>query len=89
MTLPRVKVEEVIAAVRMWEAKSRATLKEIQSLFGLLQFVSTVAPTAKLFTNRILDTLREMGSDGHTTLLWGLSTRPEVFSRSSPKFQGY
>ena len=40
----------MIAAIRMREAKSRATLKIIQSLFGLLQFVSTVAPTAKLFT---------------------------------------
>ena len=88
MSLPDRKLQDVAECLRQWEGRTRATLKEIQSLFGLLQFVTYVAPPAKLYTNRILDTMREMGTDRHTTLSWGFRRDLKFFSDLLPGFKG-
>ena len=88
MTLPEKKLLEVVECVREWGDRKRATLKQIQSLFGLLQFVACVAPPAKLFTNRILDAMREIGSDNYTSLSWGFKRDLKFFSDLLPQLKG-
>ena len=41
------------------EHRSRATQCDMQSLLGLLQFVASVSPPTRIFTNRMLQDLRE------------------------------
>ena len=88
MSLPERKIRDVRECLDTWAGKIRATLKEIQSLFGLLQFVTAVAPQARLFTNRILEALREL-SPGHTTALsWGFRRDLAFFADLMPTFRG-
>ena len=88
MSLPSKKLQEVAECVARWENRSRATHKEIQSLFGLLQFVTYVAPSAKLYTNRILDAMREIGTDHYTSLLWGFKRDLKFFRDLVPQLRG-
>ena len=88
MSLPERKITEVASCVREWEQKKGATLREIQSLFGLLQFVTHVAPSARLFTNRILECMREMGNDRYTSLSWGFRRDLKFFRDLMPAFKG-
>ena len=88
MSLPPKKRDEVAACLRNWEDRTRATLREVQSLFGLLQFVTSVAPAARLFTNRILDTIREVGNDKYVTLSWGFKRDVKFFRDLLPDFRG-
>ena len=88
MSLPHEKLLQVAECVAQWENRSRTTLKEIQSLFGLLQFVTYVAPSAKLYTNRILDAMREIGTDHYTSLSWGFKRDLKFFRDLLPQFKG-
>ena len=42
----------------------RATRRDVQSLIGLLQFVASVSPPVRIFTNRMLQCLRDMPDRG-------------------------
>ena len=54
MTLTHTMIHEVQECISEWQGKTRATPWELQSLFGLLQFVSYMALPVNVFTNRIL-----------------------------------
>ena len=88
MSLPEAKIQETRECLEEWTSKHRASLKEIQSIFGLLQFVSSVAPPAKLFTNRILDTMRDLDPHKTTVLSWGFRRDIKFFSDMMPNFKG-
>ena len=88
MTLPPTKIAEIRTILDAWEGKKRASHKEIQSLFGLLQFVAAVAPPARLFTNRILETLRELDPGKSTALSWGFRQDLQFFRDLMPNFPG-
>ena len=88
MSIPPKKLEEIAETLRAWQGKARANLKEIQSIFGLLQFVTSVAPSARLFTNRILEAMREMTPDRYTTLSWGFKRDLKFFQDLLPNFKG-
>ena len=60
MSVPQDKLDEIMAALRDWKGKLTATRREVQSLLGSLNFVASVAPPTRLFTNRILNFLRGM-----------------------------
>ena len=88
MSLSQEKLVEIADTLRTWQEKPRATLKEVQSIFGLLQFVTSVAPPARLFSNRILETMREMRPDRSTTLSWGFRRDIKFFQDLIPDFKG-
>ena len=88
MSLPEKKLREVAECLAEWQGRKRANLKEIQSVFGLLQFVTSVAPTARLFTNRILEAIRDLGPDHYTTLSWGFRRDLKFFQDLIPHFKG-
>ena len=88
MAIPAQKMGEVMACLREWQGKLRATRKEIQSLLGLLNFVASVAPPARLFTNRMLDTLREAPPYGATSLSLQFKQDVGFFAELLPLFNG-
>ena len=59
MSIPEQKLVEIMEVVHSWNGRTRATQQELQSLLGLLQFVASVSPPARLFTKRMLQCLRD------------------------------
>ena len=88
MTIPKEKLGETMACLEEWRGKSRASRREMQSLLGLLNFVATVAPPARLFTNRMLDNLRETGPTGSTSLSCQFKQDVQFFLDLLPLFNG-
>ena len=71
-----------------WEGKQRATLREMQSLIGTLQFVAGVLPPTQIFTNRMLNNLREAPKRGTESLSWGFKRDLGFFLALSPHYNG-
>ena len=88
MKIPDDKMEEVVTIVGQWADRQRATQREIQSLFGLLQFVASVSPPARIFTNRILADLREAPKRGSESLSLGFKKDLKFFSDLIPDYNG-
>ena len=88
MTIPEGKMAEVMGIVSDWEHRIKATRKEVQSLLGLLQFVASVSPPVRVFTNRMLNNLREMPHRGRDTLSLGFKRDLEFFRRLLPQYNG-
>ena len=88
MSIPRAKLEEVMQTVREWEGRARATRHDMQCLIGLLQFVASVAPPARIFTNRMLQEMREAPEVGASTLSLGFKKDIDFFVRLLPAFNG-
>ena len=81
ISIPQQKLEEIMTLLGEWEGKQRATLKELQSLIGTLQFVAGVSPPTPVFTNRMLATLRE-------SLSWGFKWDLAFFLALLPHYNG-
>ena len=88
MTVPPAKLEEIMDILQEWKGKTRATKREIQSLIGLLQFVASVTPPARIFTNRMLQTLREAPQRGYETLSFGFKRDLRFFLELLPMYNG-
>ena len=88
MSIPPQKLQEIGKVVAEWGGRTRATQREIQSLFGLLQFVASVTKPARLFTNRILENLREAPKRGYTTLSLGFRRDLKFFADLLPHYNG-
>ena len=56
--LPSDRLEEILTLVRQWRQKKSCSLHELQKLLGKLHYVGRCCKPARLFVNRILDTLR-------------------------------
>ena len=54
------RVKEILALVQIWLVKSTATLKEIQSLLGKLDFVAACIKPSRIFVSRMFIWLREL-----------------------------
>ena len=88
MEIPKEKLREIMLCLREWDCKLKATRKEIQSLLGLLNFVASVAPPVRLFTNRMLDDLRETGPTGATSLTYQFKKDVQFFLELLPMING-
>ena len=55
--LPQERLAENQLLVHHWDSKPAATLQDLRTLLGKLLYVSEVCPPARLFLNRMLDTL--------------------------------
>ena len=60
----------------------------MQKLLGLLHFVASVAPPAHIFTNRMLQDLREAPPRGSETLSLGFRKDIRFFANLLPEFNG-
>ena len=88
MKIPDEKMAEIGQTLQEWRGKSRATLRELQSLMGLLNFVASVSPPARIYTNRILEVLREAPTRGTETLSLGFKRDLDFFVTIWPQYNG-
>ena len=88
MSIPGPKLEEIMQTLQSWEGRVRATRQEMQSLLGLLQFVASVTPPARLFTNRMLQNLREAPKRGAESLSLGFKKDLKFFLDLLPHYNG-
>ena len=88
MSIPSAKLAEIMDIVHEWGTRTRATRKQVQSLLGLLQFVASVSPPVRVFTNRMLTNLRDMPDRGGDTLSLGFKSDLTFFQRLLPSYNG-
>ena len=88
MRIPDAKMGEIGEILNEWEGKQRATQREMQSLLGLLQFVASVSPPARIFTNRMLENMREAPRRGTESLSLGFKKDLEFFIKLWPAYNG-
>ena len=88
MAIPKQKMEEIMRVLGEWKGRGRATQRELQSVLGLLQFVASVSPPTRIFTNRMLQCLRDTPKRGSETLSLGFRKDLDFFLRLLPQFNG-
>ena len=88
MCIPDAKLGEIREVLAEWEGKQRATQREMQSLLGLLQFVASVSPPARIFTNRMLENMREAPRRGTESLSLGFKQDLKFFIDVWPAYNG-
>ena len=84
ISIRTVKLSEIMGVLRSWEARQRASWKDMQRLLGLLQFVASVSPP----TNRMLGNLREMPKWGTESLSLGFKSNLRFFLDLLPAYNG-
>ena len=88
ISIPQEKLGEIMEEVKEWEGKVRASRHEMQRLLGLLQFVASVSPPARVFTNRMLTNLREAPKKGTESLSLGFKSDLRFFADLLPAYNG-
>ena len=88
MAIPHDKLREIMSCIEYWRGRVRATRKEMQSLLGLLNFVASVAPPTRLFTNRMLEDLRATNPTGTVEVTEQFQRDVQFFLDLLPIFNG-
>ena len=66
LRIPPDRIEATISLLRSWRKKDSCTKTELQSILGKLHFISKCCKPARLFVNRMLETLRNANAHGYT-----------------------
>jgi hypothetical protein len=61
LRIPPTKLQEVLSLCKIYISKSKITKNQLQALLGSLMFLHKAIKPARLFVNRILALLRDMG----------------------------
>ena len=88
ISIPQPKLQEIMELLGEWAGRQRATRGQLQSLLGTLQFVAGVSPPTRVFTNRMLQTLREAPKRGYESLSWGFKRDLAFFLALLPSYNG-
>ena len=64
LKIPGDKMQEILNILELWHNKQFCTIKEVQSLAGLLNFASRCVRSGRVYLSRILNFLREMPNTG-------------------------
>ena len=68
LTIPQVKLMEIKTVINEWSLKSRATLKQVQQLAGLLNFACRCVKPGRIYLSRVLNFLRAIPQSGAVTI---------------------
>ena len=88
LSIPEQKLVEVKSMVSAWSGHQMANKRQVQSLVGSLNFVSSVAPPVRVYTNRILNFLRSMPNEGSVLIPNEVRADLDFFGRLMPEFNG-
>ena len=88
MSIPELKLSEISEYVKTWETRRTASRKDVQSLMGFLNFVGGVSPPTRVYSNRILNFLREMPKHGEVRVTQELREDVSFFAELMPRFNG-
>ena len=61
LSIPITKLNEILQECQKFKQRTQFARKQLQSIIGKLMFVHKVVKPARLFVNRLLNTLRNMG----------------------------
>ena len=88
VSVPEETLRNIQKICEYWQNKTKCSKKELQSLLGLLLYISKCIKSSRFFLNRMLDTLRShfgkneinLNQDFHRDLNW--------FTKFLPQFNG-
>ena len=63
---------DTMQLVKGWSHKSHANIHELQAILGKLFYMAQYCPTARIFVNRMLNTLRACPLTGSVSLSQGV-----------------
>ena len=88
MSIPQDKMAEIMEVLQQWDGRTMTTQRELQALIGLLQFVASVSPPVRIFTNRMLQCLRDTPTRGRHGLSLGFRQDLRFFLDLLPMYNG-
>ena len=88
LSIPEQKLLEIKKLVAFWNNKTVATRNEVQSLMGVLNFISSVASPVRVYTNRVLNFLRSLPKLGTHVITDEVRQDLEFFLKLMPEFNG-
>ena len=62
LSIPTEKLGEILQECEKFKTQKQFTRRQLQSLIGKLMFVHKVVKPARMFVNRLLETLQNMGN---------------------------
>ena len=68
LAIPNDKLGQIKAEVTAWSGKNKCTKRQLQSLLGLLLYISKCVRPARCFLNRMLEILRNAGDSNNIQL---------------------
>ncbi len=86
--IPDFRIEETLDLLRDWHGKTCATRHDIQKILGKLHFISRCVKPARLFVNRMLDTLRAAPATGVIQLSANFKKDLSWFLAFLPQYNG-
>ena len=60
LSVPPEKMIDIVELLNLWKGKLQCTKVELQSLIGILQFITKCVQASRVFLNRMLELLRSM-----------------------------
>ena len=65
MQITQERLQEIKTLLQQWKNKQFATLKEVQSLLGKLNFAASTVRAGRIFVSRIINDLKTYPTSGH------------------------
>ena len=88
MRIPPEKITEVLCLIATWNSMKYASRNQLQKLLGKLFFIAQCCKPARLFVNRMLDTLRHSPPEGVVSLSPEFQKDVMWFSTFLPSYNG-
>ena len=88
LTIPEDRKVEIGRIIKQWEYKKCATMKELQSLLGKLNFVCSTVRAGRIFISRIINELKSFPNKGKRRLSSELKQDIMWWKRFMSEFDG-
>ena len=88
MQITEERLSEIKNILEVWIDKEVATLKEIQSLLGKLNFAASTVRAGRVFVSRLINTLKQFPEKGHKRLDKDLKKDIEWWYQFMEEFDG-
>ena len=88
VSIDQSRLDQVKSLLDVWENKSEASLKETQSLVGVLSFCATCVREGRLFFSRILNFLKTLPKLGRKTIPNSVKLDVQWWSRFMTEYNG-
>ena len=89
VTLPPAKLAEIMDLTQQWAVKCTANIRELRSLLGKLLHVAPCCPPARLFSTRMLETLRACPEQRRIALSPEFKKDVAWFNKFLPSVEGF
>ena len=88
LKIPEVKWQEIQSLLKDWKGKKSASLKEVQSLAGVLNFACRCVVSGRIYLSRILNFLRQLPKVGKRYVPESVKRDISWWIDFAPRFNG-